>query len=119
MLPNSAERPVVTAEEAFAHLGVDRTTGYRAIREGRFPVEVIRIGRVIRIPTSALRRLLEIDVGDPEGDPEEDRSAVESDAPHGLSAASGTLSPLGSHDRRSARDPSPSPTISLLRGSDT
>jgi hypothetical protein len=58
MLPNPDDRPVVSAEEAFRELGIDRTTGYRAIREGSFPVEVIRIGRAIRVPTISLRRLL-------------------------------------------------------------
>jgi predicted DNA-binding transcriptional regulator AlpA len=61
MLPDPTQRPVVSAEEAFKELGVDRTTGYRAIRDGSFPVEVIRIGRAIRVPTSALRQLLQLD----------------------------------------------------------
>ena len=61
MIPDPAVQPVMSADEAFAELGIDRATGYRAIREGTFPVEVIRVGRVIRIPTSALCRLLGID----------------------------------------------------------
>ena len=52
------ERSVMSAEEAFEHLGVDRTTGYRAIKEGRFPVPVIRVGRIIRVPIEPLMRLL-------------------------------------------------------------
>jgi predicted DNA-binding transcriptional regulator AlpA len=31
-------RPFVSADEAFAFLGIDRTTGYRAIHENTFPV---------------------------------------------------------------------------------
>jgi predicted DNA-binding transcriptional regulator AlpA len=58
MLPDPEDRPVLSAEEAFRELGIDRATGYRAIRNGSFPVDVIRIGRSIRIPTAALRRLL-------------------------------------------------------------
>ena len=50
-----------TADEAFAELGIDRTTGYRAIKDGTFPVPVIRVGRLIRVPTAALRRLLDAD----------------------------------------------------------
>ena len=50
---------VLSAEEAFKLLGIDRSTGYRAIREGAFPVAVVRIGRVIRVPTAALARLLD------------------------------------------------------------
>ena len=58
VLPDPEDRPVLSAEEAFKELGIDRTTGYRAIRDGSFPVEVIHIGRTIRVPTVALRRLL-------------------------------------------------------------
>lgn len=62
MLPDPANRPCVSADEAFAQLGIDRTTGYRAIREGTFPLPVIRVGRLIRISTAALRQLLETGV---------------------------------------------------------
>lgn len=67
MLPDPTERAVISAEEAFTELGIDRTTGYRSIREGTFPVEVVRVGRVIRVPTGALRRVLNLDAGDPDG----------------------------------------------------
>lgn len=53
------KRAVLTAEEAFSLLGIDRTTGYKAIRSGTFPVPVVRIGRLIRIPTAPLMSLLE------------------------------------------------------------
>jgi predicted DNA-binding transcriptional regulator AlpA len=52
---------VLTAEEAFAELGIDRSTGYKSIRDGTFPVPIIRVGRIIRVPTAALRRLLLVD----------------------------------------------------------
>lgn len=61
MIPDPATRPVVTAEEAFSELGIDRGTGYKAIRDGTFPLPIIRVGRIIRVPTAALRRLLQID----------------------------------------------------------
>jgi excisionase family DNA binding protein len=51
--------PFLSAEEAFAILGVDRKTGYRAIKSGTFPVRVVRVGRLIRVPTAALARALE------------------------------------------------------------
>ena len=54
------ERAVITAEEAFAVLGIDRSTGYRAIRTGSFPVPVLRVGRLIRVPTAPLRNLLRV-----------------------------------------------------------
>jgi excisionase family DNA binding protein len=63
VIPDPATRACITADEAFAVLGIDRTTGYRAIKDGTFPVPVIRVGRLIRVPTAALRRLLD---GDPE-----------------------------------------------------
>lgn len=62
MLPDPADRPCVSADEAFAELGIDRTTGYRAIKEGTFPLPVIRVGRLIRISTAALQQLLETGV---------------------------------------------------------
>ena len=61
MIPDPATRACITADEAFAELGIDRTTGYRAIKDGTFPVPVIRVGRLIRVPTAALRRLLDAD----------------------------------------------------------
>ncbi len=54
------ERPVITADEAFSLLHIDRSTGYKAIKEGTFPVPVLRVGRLIRIPTAPLTRLLEL-----------------------------------------------------------
>jgi predicted DNA-binding transcriptional regulator AlpA len=66
MLPDPADRPVISAEEAFRELGIDRTTGYRSIRDGTFPVEIVRVGRNIRIPTIALRRLLQLDAAEPD-----------------------------------------------------
>lgn len=61
MISDPTTRPVLTAEEAFAQLGIERSTGYRAIRDGTFPVPVIRIGKTIRVPAAALRRLLLIE----------------------------------------------------------
>ena len=67
MLPQPTDREVVSAEEAFRALGIDRATGYRSIREGTFPVDVVRVGRLIRVPTSALRRVLKLDGGELDG----------------------------------------------------
>jgi excisionase family DNA binding protein len=61
VIPDARVQPVMTADEVFAELGIDRATGYKAIREGTFPLRVVRVGRLIRIPTAAVRRLLEID----------------------------------------------------------
>ena len=62
MIPDPNDRAVVSAEEAFTELGIDRSTGYKAIRDGTFPVPIIRIGRIIRVPTVALRRALHLDI---------------------------------------------------------
>ncbi len=59
----------VSADDAFQQLGIDRTTGYRAIKAGTFPLPVIRVGRLIRVPTAALRRALALDSGDDCEDP--------------------------------------------------
>lgn len=59
MLPDPTTRACLSADEAFNELGIDRTTGYRAIQDGTFPVPVIRVGRLIRVPTAPLRRLLD------------------------------------------------------------
>jgi predicted DNA-binding transcriptional regulator AlpA len=64
VIPDPRGRPVMTADEVFAELDIDRATGYKAIRDGSFPLPVVRVGRSIRIPTAALRRLLELDEPD-------------------------------------------------------
>lgn len=51
----------VPAEEAFRVLGIDRTTGYRAIKDNTFPLPVVRVGRLLKVPTRALRQLLLLD----------------------------------------------------------
>ncbi len=58
----STLRATVTAPEAFRALGINRTTGYRLIADGTFPIPVIRLGRQIRIPAAALERLLDTGV---------------------------------------------------------
>ena len=68
VLPDPATRPCLSADEAFGGSGIDRTTGYRAIQEGTFPMPVIRVGRLIRVPTPALRQLLQTGVAPAPGD---------------------------------------------------
>lgn len=57
-LPDPEVQPFLSAEEAFAVFGIDRKTGYRAIKDGSFPIAVVRVGRLIRVPTAAVARLL-------------------------------------------------------------
>ena len=49
-------------ETAGSVFGLSRTQAYQAVRAGRFPVPVLRIGRRIVVPTAPIRRLLEIDI---------------------------------------------------------
>lgn len=58
MKPVPTDRAVISAEDAFEYLGIDRTTGYRAIKDDRFPIPVIRVGRLIKVPTAPLARML-------------------------------------------------------------
>jgi hypothetical protein len=52
----------VRAEVAFEALGIGRTAGYQQIRDGGFPVPVLRLGRVYRVPTLPLLELLGVQV---------------------------------------------------------
>ena len=54
----------VPPEVAFQALGCGRTAGYASIRAGTFPVPVLRLGRVIKIPTAPLLKALGLE---PEG----------------------------------------------------
>jgi excisionase family DNA binding protein len=51
-------RPFVSVEEAALLLGEARSTLYRALKSGSFPVPVIRIGARLRIPRIAIDRLI-------------------------------------------------------------
>jgi hypothetical protein len=48
---------VPTAGGAF---GIGRGESYRLVREGRFPVPVLRIGRLLRVPRAAVLAALGI-----------------------------------------------------------
>lgn len=63
-------RPTISPEETFRILGINRTTGYKAIQDGTFPVMVLRVGRLIRIPTAPLARLLQAEALPPTGSEE-------------------------------------------------
>lgn len=51
--------PVIDLLEAAALLGLGRTTAYTLVRLGTWPTPIIRIGRLIKVPTSPLRELLD------------------------------------------------------------
>jgi hypothetical protein len=50
--------PVVDLMHAAGLLGLGRTTAYKLVRTGQWPTPVIRIGRLIKVPTAPLRDLL-------------------------------------------------------------
>lgn len=59
MIPDPADRPVLSVEEAGAILGLGRSAAYAAVERGEIPT--IRFGRRLVVPTAALRRLLQLD----------------------------------------------------------
>jgi excisionase family DNA binding protein len=55
---NKSSRSLLSVEEASVLLGVTRSTLYRAIKAGTFPLPVFRIGQRTRIPRRSVDRLL-------------------------------------------------------------
>ena len=54
---------VLTAEAAFRALGIGLTLGYQLIRDGEFPVDVLRLGsRAVRIPVLPLLHVLGLEI---------------------------------------------------------
>lgn len=51
--------PLIDVPTAAAILGIGRSLAYDLIRTDRFPSPVLRVGKLIRIPTAGLRRLLD------------------------------------------------------------
>ncbi len=51
-------KPLLSVEEAALLLGETRSTLYRAIKAGSFPLPIFRIGQRIRIPRRSVERLL-------------------------------------------------------------
>lgn len=55
----TSTRPLLSVEETAILLGETRSTLYRALRAGTFPLPYFRIGSRIRIPRRAVERLIE------------------------------------------------------------
>jgi excisionase family DNA binding protein len=55
-------KPFLSVEEAAVLLGEARSTIYRAVKAGTLPLPVVRIGERLRIPRSAVDRLIAGDV---------------------------------------------------------
>jgi excisionase family DNA binding protein len=71
---NKSPRSLLSVEEASVLLGVARSTLYRAIKAGTFPLPVFRIGQRTRIPRRSVDRLL---AGLPLSPPEEEPSLAD------------------------------------------
>lgn len=52
---------VIDVPTAATILGVGRTAAYELIRTNRWPTPVVHVGKLIRIPTAPLLRLVGID----------------------------------------------------------
>lgn len=53
---------VVDVATAAAVLGVGRSCAYEMVRTGDWPTPVLRLGRLIRVPTAPLLELLGVEV---------------------------------------------------------
>ena len=53
--------PVVDVPTAAAVLGVGRTAAYELIRVGRWPTPILRLGKLIRVPSAPLLELVGVD----------------------------------------------------------
>jgi hypothetical protein len=62
-------RAAVSLPRAGRALGVSESTGWRAIRDGTFPVQPIKVGHRILIPVAPLLRLLEGQIVEQDGVP--------------------------------------------------
>ena len=58
-LPNPEEEPTISVPRAGALLGLGRSAAYAAADAGQLPT--LRIGRKLRVPTAALRRMVGLD----------------------------------------------------------
>ena len=52
--------PVITLSTASQLLGIGRTAAYELVRTNAWPTPVLRLGRLIRIPTAPLLDLLSV-----------------------------------------------------------
>jgi hypothetical protein len=59
VLPDPEVEPTVSVPRAGACLGLGRTASYHAAEAGQIPT--LRIGKKLRVPTAALRRMVGLD----------------------------------------------------------
>lgn len=51
--------PLVDVPTAARVLGIGRTLAYELVRTHRWPTTVVRMGKIIRIPTAAIVRIID------------------------------------------------------------
>jgi excisionase family DNA binding protein len=68
---------VLNVEQAAEVLDLSRTAAYELIRSGEWPTPVFRLGRLIRIPTAPVLRLLGVE---PDEDPSRGRVSPDREA---------------------------------------
>jgi predicted site-specific integrase-resolvase len=59
--------PVLDVPTAAEVLGIGRSLAYELIRRGEWPTQVLHVGRLIKIPTEPLVRLLGAGATPPDG----------------------------------------------------
>lgn len=52
------QRLTLTVGQAATRLGISKTSAYKQISEGAFPVPVLRLGKRLVVPTAPLMELL-------------------------------------------------------------
>lgn len=52
--------PVVDVPTAAAVLGIGKTAAYDLIRSGKWPTPVLRLGKLIRVPSAPLLELVKV-----------------------------------------------------------
>jgi excisionase family DNA binding protein len=53
-IPNPADTPMLTLEQAARIMGIGRTTAYTLAKKDALPVPVVRVGSLYRLPTAPL-----------------------------------------------------------------
>jgi predicted DNA-binding transcriptional regulator AlpA len=60
-IPAPEDQPLIVARDTFRQIGLSETTGYELIRQGKFPIPLVRIGGRWFAKTRDLRRFLGLD----------------------------------------------------------
>jgi len=62
-IPLPDEQPLLDFHQVPVMLGIGRTLAYHLARDGQFPIEVIYLGRNMKVRTADVRRYLGLDAG--------------------------------------------------------